>query len=277
MTIEPPFGSLAPSPAMERVRHLARGLGPTYFGRKAASLLLGAAGGRAKRAYDVSVFESERARLQPYDNLCEKRVYLTPQLWEAPERAFLEGVISSHDHQEFVFADIGANVGLYTLFARAACKRAGKRLIAVCVEADPTMHARFEVNMIASGAGDDVRLFKCAASGAAGPVAFSVNTKNRGMSRIDAAGMAETNARPLIDIFNEARVSRLDALKIDIEGHEYATLRAFFSDAPAAMRPQLLLMEYGHEHGLPTAEALALQAGYACRLRTKRNLVLARF
>ena len=96
-----PFGALSPSPAQERVRALARRLPANWCGRKAASLLLGPAGGRSRRAFDVMAFGSQKARLHPYDNICEKRVFLTPQLWDPAERAFLGDVISTFGGRTF--------------------------------------------------------------------------------------------------------------------------------------------------------------------------------
>ncbi len=118
------FGALAPSFLQKRMRAIGHKLPPNYFGRKAASILLGPAGGRSRRALDVTVFASQRARLHPSDNICEKRVYLTPQLWDRAERALLGDIISNFGGRTFRFADIGANVGLYTLFARAEALRA---------------------------------------------------------------------------------------------------------------------------------------------------------
>ena len=51
-----PFGALAPAPAQERVRRLAHRLPANWLGRKAASLLLGPAGRRARRGLGVRIF-----------------------------------------------------------------------------------------------------------------------------------------------------------------------------------------------------------------------------
>ena len=271
-----PFGALAPSAFEARVRALGGRLPTTSFGRKAASLLLGPAGGRARRAYDVSVFDTQKARLHPYDNICEKRVYLTPQFWEAAEREALAARIAAHDRDVFTFVDIGANVGLYTLFARAECARRGLRLDALCIEADPDMQERLAFNRRASAAESEIRIVGCAASDADGSLRFAVNRKSRGMSRLDVGGEIEVSARPLLAILNEAGITRIDALKIDIEGHEAAALSAFFRDAPAALHPDLAIVETSHAEEAASAEAPFVAADYAVALRTKRNVVLAK-
>ncbi|MBY0420818.1 MAG: hypothetical protein K2Q06_00845, partial [Parvularculaceae bacterium] len=142
---------MRPKPAEDRARRWAHRLPANYFGKKAASLLLGPAGGRAPRAFDVEVFDGARARLHPFDNICEKRVYLSPQLWDAAERAALETEIKSADAGVFHFVDVGANAGLYTLFVHAAAARANKSARALCVEPDVEMRRRLNFNLAATG------------------------------------------------------------------------------------------------------------------------------
>ena len=270
-----PFGSLAPTTAQERFRALAGRLPKNYFGRKAASALLGPAGGRARRAFDVAVFETQRARLHPYDNICEKRVYLTPQLWDPAERACLGEAISQFRGATFHFIDAGANVGLYTLFARAEALRAGAAFSALCIEADPDMQERLAFNLEASAAASEVCIFRCAVADAEGTLTFAVNDRSRGESRVDRAGGIVVAARRLQAIVAEARFPNVDAMKMDIEGAELPVLEAFFADAPRGLWPKLLILEISHETPERSASARCEAAGYKVRLRTRMNAVLA--
>lgn len=270
-TDDPPFGALRPGALEERFRGLARGLPRNYAGRKLASLLLGPAGGRAKRAFDVEIFGSQKARLHPRDNICEKRVYLTPQHWDAEERARLGEHIAARAGADFILADIGANVGLYTLFARAEARRAGKRLRAICIEPDPEMRARLAFNIAASGARDEIDILPYAATAAEGPVRFSVNRQSRGMSRIAAGGDIEVEGRTLASLLSGE--TRIDAMKIDIEGHERAALETFFSDAPRRLWPGLMIMETSHDAADKPATALVLDKGYEIVLENGLNTV----
>jgi len=274
--VSDPFGALAPSPLQERFRAVGHRLPANYFGRKAASLLLGPAGGRRRSAYDVAIFGTQRARLHPYDNICEKRVYLTPQLWDGAERAFLAKAISGFAGGVFHFVDVGANVGLYTLFARAEALRAGAALRAVCVEADAEMIARLRFNLDASQATGDAAVFGCAASDRDATLRLAVNRKSRGLSRIAETGGAPVAARPLLSMIAEAGLDRIDTLKIDVEGHEHAALGAFFRDAPRDLHPTLILLETSHADQDRVAERLVLGAGYGERFRTARNAVLVK-
>lgn len=268
-----PFGALRPSRVQEFFRGLGAQLPSNWFGRKAASLLLGPAGGRSHRAYDVEVFGRQKARLHPFDNICEKRVFITPQMWELDERLFLADYISGFGGRPFVFVDVGANVGLYTLFARAEAQRAGAAFKAVCVEADPEIAARLRFNLSASGAEAEVRVFNCAASDKASELRFHVNRASRGLSRVASDGSMVVPARTLAQIIEDSGLQKINAMKIDIEGHEAPALGALLADAPASLRATVLLAETSHHKRGASLEPLLLAAGYQKRFETGRNAV----
>lgn len=268
-----PYGALAPSPFQEAVRRRAADLSHTSLGKRAASLLLRAAGGKSGRAFDVPVFDTERARLHPYDNISEKRVFITPQFWEAKERAALAKFIAAVNG-EFWFLDVGANAGLYTLFARAAARASGRGFHAICVEPSPEMEVRLRFNIEASGAGAEARIVACAAGEIEGVTTFRTNARNRGESRLDPFGERQVSLRPLAAIVDEARAPRVDAMKIDVEGGEAAALKGLFAQAGDRYRPAFVIMELAHG-GVDAAEILKTE-GYREILRTKRNGVFAR-
>ncbi|MCA8887865.1 MAG: FkbM family methyltransferase [Parvularculaceae bacterium] len=270
------FGACAPSPREERWRRLAHRLPYNYWGRKAASLLLGPAGGRSGRPADVAVFGAQRARLHPSDNICEKRVYITPQLWDPAERAILAVKIRDHASDVFIFADIGANAGLYSLFARAECLTAQKNLRAICVEADPEMRRRLGFNIAASGAETEIAVAACAAAARDGRMRFHVEASSRGLSRLDDAGEIEVQARPITSILADSKFDRIDAMKIDIEGAEFEALEAFFNTAAPPLRPGLLIVETSHEAPGRSVASLVQRHGYETILKTRLNTVLKR-
>lgn len=269
----PPFGALAPSPFQEAVRRRAASLPANAFGRRAASLLLRAAGGKSGRAFDVTVFGTERARLHPYDNISEKRVFITPQFWEAEERAALAKFIAA-GAGDFWFLDVGANAGLYTLFARSAAGRGGRKFQAICVEPSPEMQARLRFNLEATGAGAEVQVFDCAAGESEGVTSFSTNTRNRGESRLEPFGERQVSVQALSSLIEVSGAPRIDAMKIDIEGGEEAALKGLFATPGERYRPSFVVIELSHE-GAAAARTLA-EEGYRELLRTKRNGVFAR-
>lgn len=268
----PPFGALAPSPLQETMRARAARLRDTPFGRRAASLYLRAAGGKSGRAFDVTVFGSERARLHPYDNISEKRVYITPQFWEAEERAALAAFIAQ-GQGPFRFLDVGANAGLYTLFARSAARAAKRPFSAIDVEPAPDMLARLRFNLAASEADGEAQVFDCAAGANEGFSAFRTDQRNRGESRLGGDGERDVRVRPLAAVIEAAGASRIDAMKIDVEGSEAAALKGLFAGAGERFRPSFLIAELSHSGPLT---ALLDAEGYRERFRTRRNGVFAR-
>lgn len=272
-TTDQPFGALRPSPAQERVRNVGARLPVSYWGRRLASVLLGPAGGRAARAYDVELFGGARARLHPFDNICEKRVYLTPQLWDGEERAALAAFIRKNDAAPFCFVDVGANAGLYTLFAREECRRNDMTFRGLCIEAEAEMQRRLAFNIAASGANGDIAIAPYAAGAADAMLNLAVNAGSRGLTRIAPEGKVRVEARTLLRLVTEAGLQRIDALKIDIEGQEYPVLEAFLRDAPRALWPRLLILETSHEDAQRSAKGLVLAAGWTATLATKRNIV----
>ena len=73
-----------------------------------------------------------RLRLHPIDNGCEKNLLFIPQMYETTELAALSREIDAARarEREFVFVDIGANVGLFSMFVAAAAD-IGAKIIAV--------------------------------------------------------------------------------------------------------------------------------------------------
>ncbi len=266
-----PFGSLAPSPLQEGIRRAAARLPDVFAARRAASVLLRLAGGKSGRAFDVTVFGSERARLHPYDNISEKRVFITPQFWEAPERAALKAFIDKGDGP-FHFLDVGANAGLYTLFARSAARVAGRAFNAICVEPSPEMLARLRFNLDVTGARKEVRVAECAAGAREGMAVFRTDTRNRGESRVQPEGERQVAMRSLSDLIEEAGAPRIDAMKIDIEGGEAAALEGLFARPGERYRPAFVIMELSHGG----AAALLEAEGYRELFRTGRNGVFVR-
>ena len=271
-----------PTSFEEKIRQIGHRLPHNIFGHKAASVLLRMAGGKKHIGFDVPVFETEKARLHPSDNICEKRVYITPQFWDLQERQFLQAHINNLPTEEVYFLDVGANAGLYSLFALAACKQTGKSPHIIAVEPDPTMRGRMQYNITASNADEKVTLLPWAVTGQAEEVTLLLNLKSRGMSHIGPAGdnteqqSVTVPGHPLLDIYAEKGWPRVDILKIDIEGAEYPALEAFFRDAAPSQKPGLILIEISHQDNEKSAYDLCLANGYEVAFSNSLNAILLR-
>ena len=272
MNSEAPFGTYAPGPLTVLARRVAAATGSRGGGQVVRSLLFSLIRGKARRPRDVVVFGGERARLHPYDNLSEKRVYRSESHWDPVERAFIAERARQGDGP-FVFVDVGANAGLYTLAARAAARAAGRGFRGIAVEPQPEMVERLRFNLAASGASDEVAVLAWGAAAQPGELTLAAPARNRGAARLAESGFT-VPARPLVDALASTRVDRVDVLKIDIEGQEGPVLAAFFAAAPRHLRPAAIVIEAGRgDLDLP-GPRIGLENGYEVEATTRMNALL---
>jgi FkbM family methyltransferase len=185
--------------------------------------------------------------------------------------------LRAHTPSGGVFADVGANVGTYALVLARHVGTNGK---VVAIEPHPVTHARLAFNNSASGF-TQTRLFAAAAGPADGELMIETDGDNLGASHIVTG---EVSARAikvpslrLQRILDEAGVSHVDALKIDIEGYEDRALIPFFKEAPQALWPRAVVIEHlSKNEWLADCIADMLSRGYVEAGRTRSNTLLSR-
>jgi FkbM family methyltransferase len=131
-------------------------------------------------------------------------------LHEFEEMAFVAHALRPGD----LFADVGANVGTYTVLAAAV---AGARCVAV--EPIPTAYQHLLDNVFLNRVGERVTAHLCAAGRERGVLRFTsaLDTMNHAVAAGEAAGTVEVPVYPLDDILGGERPG---VLKIDVEGFE---------------------------------------------------------
>lgn len=264
------FGTYALSPGMERLRRFGLGLGRGALARRMCSVIRRVVSLGRTGPFDVEPFPGQKARLYPADNLSEKRVFAASQFWDWAERAALGRAISRADEPVYV-VDAGANAGLYTLAVRAEAR--GKVIRVLAIEPDPENLTRLRFNLAASD-GADVTVAPVALGDQEGTIRIAASTGNRGEITVGGATGTSVPMRSLLDVVNEAGFPRIDALKIDIEGMELPVLQHFFSNAPEAQWPGMIILEA--RRGEQTEALTLLQdRGYETQERTQMNVVLA--
>jgi FkbM family methyltransferase len=270
--LSPPFGRYALPAPLEALRRLGEGLPSRWAVSLLRRLCLLGTGDAA----DVTIFGGLKARLHPRDNRAEKRVFCGSQFWDLAERERLGRALSESGEAPFVFIDAGANVGLYSLDLLARARRAGKALRILAVEPDPTNAARLLDNLAASTA-TEVSHAPVALGAESGEVRFvSDSLVNRGEARIadeGESGDLTLPLRPLLTVIEEAGFARVDAMKMDIEGHEVPVLTAFFATAPKTLWPRLSVLEVGKGEGRGELFELMEKNGYRLETRHKLNAV----
>ncbi|MGE3247106.1 MAG: FkbM family methyltransferase, partial [Beijerinckiaceae bacterium] len=174
------FGAHAPKGMVARMLGWTRSAGHGWLARRKAfifrklaiKLLAGA-------PLDVETMGA-KMRLYPYNNVSEKRILFTPQYFDEPERMLL----AERMGENFVFIDIGANVGGYTLFAAAQAKP-GTRILAI--EPQPEIFERLIFN-IRQNEFATVKAIDCAVADKDGDNILFLDRDNRGETSMRIVG-----------------------------------------------------------------------------------------
>jgi FkbM family methyltransferase len=234
---------------------------------------------RSDRGFDVERW-GLRMRLHPRYNGCEKNLLFTPQMYEAPERAELVSEIdkAKGSGRTFVFVDIGANVGLFSLFVASY---AGRNAKIIAIEPEPRNLCRLRFN-VAANLGVPIQVIALALGKSEGRVVVKANERDRGgtftrpVSQHDQAGTVYAECRPLLEVLRQEEVTYTDALKIDVEGAEDEILAAFFANAPEELWPRLIIIEDSSNAWRIDLFSLLAERGYRIGTRTKLNVMMRR-
>jgi FkbM family methyltransferase len=264
-----PFGAFAPNAAQAAVISLAQRsrLKRGAFRPMLSRLVNLLRGGPVDVQYQGASF-----RFYHQASATERGALFNPD-YNLAELDFLR----AHTRKGGVFVDVGANVGTYAL---ALARHVGADGKVIAVEPHPVTHARLKFNCEASGA-SQVRLVAAAAGPADGELLIETDGDNLGASHI-VTGQAGGNAfrvpaLRLQRILDEAGVSQVDALKIDVEGFEDRVLTGFFKEAPLSLWPRAVVIEHlSRNEWLEDCIADMRARGYADAGRTRSNTLLVK-
>jgi FkbM family methyltransferase len=143
----------------------------------------------------------------------------------------------------------------------------------LAIEPHPVARGRLERNLAANGF-SQVIVAPVACGVADGELRIATDQVNLGASRIGDAGDVVVKVRPLRAVVDEAGLSRIDALKIDVEGYEDRVLPPFLRAAPRSLWPRRVVIEDVHEtQGRGCVDQL-LALGYQRVGRTRSNSLL---
>jgi FkbM family methyltransferase len=273
MTDSRPFGLHAPQGfarwAIERTRRMPN--------RWSARRLAFALRRLAINTLDGAPVDTEalgvRMRLYPYNNICEKKVLFTPQYFDPEELAALE----SRMRNGFTFVDVGANVGAYSLFVAA---KAGPKARILAIEPQPDVFDRLTYNIRQNPFGT-IKAVACAVADKAGELTLFLDPRNKGESSVKIVGpsQAETvrvHAVTLLELLREEGFTKVDAMKLDVEGAEDLILDPFFRDAPETLYPSFFIIEDGRGQWQSDLPQLLEGKGYRLLEHTRLNLLYER-
>lgn len=267
-----PFGSFSPRSIELALMEAGRRLPRTWAGRRLSSFLRSALKRIAQGPIDA-VRLGSRMRLHARGNASEKRLLVSPQFFDPDELALLEQVI----RPGFVFVDVGANVGTYSLFVG---RRAGPTSRVLAVEPHPVAHRRLACNLALNRL-DWVETAAVALGDAPGTVDLLINDRNIGSTSLREGwepglqrGRIAVPCETLLAVVQRHGLTRIDALKADVEGAEDRVLAPFLAEAPRSLWPRLLIIEDGRREWRQDLLALLHASGYVTR-RSGGNIVLA--
>jgi FkbM family methyltransferase len=215
-------------------------------------------------------------RLYPAENYCDRVLFGRRQLPEKVEHEALLPVLK----QGMVFVDIGANVGTYSIYVSSRLK--GNCTI-VAMEPHPRTYKKLVYNLQANGVALD-HVHNAGIGPSRGKIElWSDGGSNIGHTSMVKAGTAnpkishEVDIVPLKDLLREGGVTRIDLLKIDIEGFEDQALVPFLETAEDDLLPGEILIEVAHQALWQRDLTMMLERrGYAEVFRTPENRLLSR-
>ena len=277
-----PFGSRAPGRLDRAVLAATRAMPTNWLGLRLAMVFRRVTMSRLGRGALDTALWGMRLRLYPRGNGCEKNALFTPQMFDVFERGVLADAIDRRlaDGGTFTFVDIGANVGLYSLFAAA---RGGDRVHVLAIEPQPGILDRLRFNLAANPAAK-IDVLPIALADRDGTAELVLDADDSGGTHLDkhtAARRADGSivsvpCKTLAAALGEAGMTEIDALKIDVEGAEDLVLAPFLRDAPQHLLPGLVLIEDTRGFWETDVFALLERRGYTAFARSRQNVAFRR-
>jgi FkbM family methyltransferase len=233
-TAAPPWGALRPGRAAEFVigsirRRLVRGGMRVPLYRVLA---------RISPAYDIETGAGLKLRCHIGDNATEMRMLSRPERLLTQIARITEPLAPGD-----TFVDLGANVGVFSLYA---AKAAGPQGCVLAIEPSPTMLERLRFNLAANGF-RNVRIAPVAVGEARGEATFHTLPDAHGSASLlklpGSAAQMTVPVETLLALLQAHGIEQVDAMKVDIEGYEDRALLPFFAEAPSRLWPRRILME----------------------------------
>lgn len=216
-----------------------------------------------------------KLRLDPWGSVPAARLSFLPRCWDRAERRAVAPWLGPGS----VFVDVGAHAGGYVFWAASLSGETGRVL---AFEPDPTLARQLRWNVTANGADRRILVVAAAVGAQAGEGSLLLGrgaTDENRLAEDGTSGDLPVRVVSLADAVKEAKLARIDCLKVDVEGGEADVLKSFFATAPPRLRPRTLVVELGWAHANDSRAELGewiVAQGYRLILRTKLNGVFRR-
>ena len=255
-TNDPPFGAYKLSPIREGFRRQAIWWRPrislvSSICRKIARIKT------IQGPVDIEPFKNMKVRLYPKENggdfYCLKGTF---NLKHEAVNTYKDA-IKNTKNQTVVFADMGANSGMHSIIAAHLAQSLNKNIQIIAAEPNPILIPRFIFNIKNSGLEKNTTLFECAVSDKSEKLRLYIDrelsqskitdekqtTKSSDNYNQIVDKVVEVQAKSLASILKEAKVDKIDILKIDVEGHEIKTLKPYLENTKNINLPEYIIAE----------------------------------
>lgn len=214
-------------------------------------------------------YHGVKLRLYPQNNTIESKILLTSKKREKQELEALRTQICDGG----VFVDIGANVGYYSIMASyLGASRT------VSIEPNPTVYKRLLENVVLNGFEDKVRLYSMGVGENVSQEVLTVSDGDLGGSSVCNGNLSGEKQSiqivPLTDILKQEDITKIDALKIDVEGMEDQALFPYFKSIKKSKYPKMIIIEDNKDFWSEDILSWLLENGYIVHEETRSNLIL---
>jgi len=217
---------------------------------------------RKPRKPIVNWVDDVRLTLDPQEQVDALWLF-SPDHIDKSERQFLfEALQPGH-----TFVDLGAYIGTYSLLA---AKKVGTSGRVIAVEPEPDTYQRLWAHIQDNQLPQVIPIQRAIAASAGEALLGGGEPGNRDGRRLFAAQGCSVVTQPLLSLLQDLGVSRIDALKSDIEGQEPDVFRQFFEAAPRSLWPQRMILEM--DPGDPTLLAVLKARGYEVFRLSRLNI-----
>ena len=270
------FGTYRPTTVVQQLITLSQHAPDNFLCRQLAKLIRNWVKRRTQPPLDLRV-AGLKLRCYLWDNYTERKLVFMPWRFDVRERQKILSVLPV----EGVFVDIGANIGVYALFAANQMNSRGR---VVALEPYPPVYDRLCFNVEATRGGR-VRwprfdILPIGVADQESSFELNLNPENLGENSIVTDGTGRSVGttirvlcKPLLSILTELDIAHIDVLKIDIEGAEDMALCPFFASAPDHLLPRYLLIENSDLRWKQDLRAAIHARGYEIALKTRMNTI----
>ena len=222
---------------------------------------------------DINVASGVKARLFPSSNRCEKHAFAGVHIWDLEERNSLALAVKAHEAERpLVFLDIGANVGLYSLFLNAVARTEDKPTQIIAVEPDAENRDRLTFNCNASSCNAIIEPIGISHESGTGRL-IQAKENRSAVAIVDDDTGIEVKLETLAELIERHKLSHVDAMKLDIEGRDEAALRALLAQVATSVWPRLIIIEIDNHLENSIIDHL-IQQDYTLQRRTKINAIM---